>query len=167
MPERRLRRRAFLATAAVATPLVAGCGGDGSDGASGGDGGETTDGSGGSTGGGPSGTQTTTSGESPGMAAYPDYNWDQLTRADATATTEVSASGFAFQPLVARFAAGSEVTFTNEDGAPHTVTIPALDVDERLAGGESTTVTVDSAGNYDYVCTLHPPDMLGRLVVHE
>jgi plastocyanin len=144
-----MRRRAFLA-AAVGTSLVAGCvGGDGAGG------GSTPTGSGEPTDGG---------GESTGMAAYPDYDWDQLTRADAAETTEVAASGFAFQPLVARFPAGSVVTFTNDDSAPHTVTIPALDVDERLAGGETTTVSVESTGTYDYVCTLHRPGMLGRLI---
>lgn len=159
-----MRRRAFIGTtAALSVPLVAGCadggggpvGGGGSGpyggGASGGGGGETT-------------TGGTTDGRS-GQSSYPDYDWEVLTRADAATTTSVTMRNTAFQPLIARVDAGAEVTFTNEDAGPHTVTVPALDVDERLSGGASTAVTFEAPGAYDYVCTLHPPAMLGRVVV--
>ena len=99
------------------------------------------------------------------MSAYPDYDWEQLTRADAAETSSVTMEGSTFRPLVAKVSAGTEVTFTNEDSGGHSVTIPALSVDETVSGGSSTSVTFEEPGNYDYVCTFHPPDMLGRIVV--
>lgn len=108
---------------------------------------------------------TTTDGSTAAQQEYGTYDWSQLDGAEASATTTVTMRSSRFQPLVAEFSAGTEVTFVNEDMGSHTVTVPALDVDERLSGGESTTVTFDEAGVFDYVCTLHPPQMLGRVVV--
>jgi len=169
-----MRRRTFLgSTVALTTPLVAGCaggdgGGGGSDG-SGGDGGSDSSGGGGGYGGGGGGgggsTTTAGSGGGDAQSTYPDYTWDQLSDADPTETTDVTIRNFAFHPLVAAVSTGAEVTFTNEDSGSHTVTIPAMDVDEQLSGGSSTTVTFDEAGTFDYVCTFHSPDMLGRVVV--
>lgn len=122
-------------------------------------------GGGGGGGGGTTTGGTTAGGDGGAMSAYPDYDWEQLTRADAAETTSVTASGSAFQPLVAKVSAGTEVTFSNEDSFAHTVTMPALDLDEQLSGGSSTSVTFERAGSFDYVCTIHPPDMLGRIVV--
>ena len=124
----------------------------GGDGGGGGSGGTTTAG-------------TTAGGDGGARAAYPDYDWEKLTRADAAVTSSVTARGSAFRPLIAKVSAGTDVSFTNEDSFPHTVTMPALDVDEQLSGGSSTSVTFEEPGAYDYVCTLHPPGMLGRVVV--
>lgn len=54
---------------------------------------------------------------------------------------------------------------TNEDQTAHTFTVPRLDIDENIEGGGQVLVTVDRTGTFDYVCTFHPPGMLGRLVV--
>jgi len=111
------------------------------------------------------GRESTTTAGSAAQSAYPDYDWGRLDGAEPTDTAGVTLRDTAFHPLVARVAVGTEVTFTNEDSGSHTVTIPALDVDEQLSGGASTTVTFAEAGTYDYVCTFHPPEMLGRIVV--
>lgn len=108
---------------------------------------------------------TTRDGASPAREAYPNYDWDQLERADVAVTGDVTLRGGQFNPLVAQVEAGATVTFTNEDSGGHTVTVPAMDVDEVLSGGESTTVAFEDAGVFDYVCTFHPPRMLGRVVV--
>jgi plastocyanin len=57
--------------------------------------------------------------------------------------------------------AGTEVTWTNRDTAPHTAT--AADAAEReafdtkvIAEGRSATVKFDRAGEFDYICDLHP-----------
>ncbi len=52
---------------------------------------------------------------------------------------------------------GSTVTWVNGDAVPH----DATDVDESwgtgtLAQGESATLTFDSPGAYQYLCTIHP-----------
>ncbi len=63
-------------------------------------------------------------------------------------------------------APGTEITVTNEDSAPHTVT--AEDdggFDVTVAGGETVTFTAPSEpGSYPYICTFHP-DMAAHLVV--
>lgn len=180
-------RRAFLgATATLSTPFVAGCsggggGGDDGDGV-GGDDVETTTGT--TTAGGGDGgddeeeappaettvaetatPRTTTAGATGAQAAYPNFNWEQLEGVEPTAATTVTMRNVAFHPLVARVDAGTEVTFPNEDASVHTVTIPALDVDELVQAGERASVSFDEPGTFDYVCTFHPPDMLGRVIV--
>lgn len=101
------------------------------------------------------------------QAAYPDYTWDQLDGADPVLATTIEMGGFAFQPLVATMPPGVTVTVKNQDSASHTVTVPALDVDATLPAGGTTSFTVEETGTFDYVCELHAPDMLGRLVVAE
>jgi plastocyanin len=100
------------------------------------------------------------------QAAYPDYDWAQLEGVDPVAAETITMGGFAFDPLVAAVEPG-EIAVVNEDGAGHTITIPALGIDERVAGGSETTVAVDRTGTFDYLCRLHPPIMVGRLVVSE
>ena len=111
-------------------------------------------------------TPTATAEGEGAQAVYPDYEWSQLEGVDPEPAETITMDGFAFDPLVAAVEPG-EVEVVNDDGAGHTITVPALDIDERLAGGERATVTVDRTGTFDYVCRFHPPGMLGRLVVSE
>ena len=79
-------------------------------------------------------------------------------RAEGHATThEVTIEGFAFSPATLEVAAGDSITFTNNDGAPHTATAAdgAFDTG-RLNRGESATVTVANAGEHAYACAFHP-----------
>jgi hypothetical protein len=55
------------------------------------------------------------------------------------------------------------VTWSNEDPTPHTATGGAFDTG-NLGTGASATVTFDTAGTFDYVCTIHP-QMAGTVVV--
>lgn len=81
----------------------------------------------------------------------------------------VSIGDFAFQPDTIEVAAGATVTWTNEDGVPHTVTAGTPDAvgdafDEPVDAGETAEVTLDEAGTYDYFCAIHPT-MTGQIVV--
>ncbi|MDG5775779.1 cupredoxin domain-containing protein [Haloarculaceae archaeon H-GB2-1] len=96
---------------------------------------------------------------------YPDYEWGKLDDASPTETATVKLKNIAFSPLIASVSAGTTVTFQNKDGVPHTVTMPKLGVDVTLSGGEQVHVTFTTAGTYDIVCTVHPPGMVGRVVV--
>lgn len=156
------RRRFLTGAGAVGVVLLAGCtGGDGGGGTT-----PTETPTATST---ATATATTTEAGTPTPLAaqekYPDYEWAKLDDAQPVATSSITMSGFAFHPLVAAVTPGTEVTVTNEDSTRHTLTIPRLGVDESLTAGASTAVTVETAGTYDYVCELHPPGMLGRLVV--
>jgi plastocyanin len=80
-----------------------------------------------------------------------------------------------YEPDELTVAAGSDVTVTNEDTVPHTVTSGTSPTDPNSAqmfdtsiinGGESATLSLAqvAAGQYDYYCMVHPY-MTGKLVV--
>ncbi|MFB6155333.1 MAG: cupredoxin domain-containing protein [Haloferacaceae archaeon] len=54
-----------------------------------------------------------------------------------------------------------------DDEEPHDVDVSAFDVEVELDPGEETEVsfTADAPGLYDVVCELHPPWMVGQLLV--
>ncbi|MFB6192106.1 MAG: cupredoxin domain-containing protein [Haloarculaceae archaeon] len=115
----------------------------------------------------PTDTPTATQSPAPSSAQelYLTYQWSALEEARPTPTADITMRNTAFHPLIAAVAPGTEVTVTNEDPFPHTFSAPRLGVDERLDGGASVSFVVDRTGRYDYVCTLHPPAMLGRILV--
>jgi plastocyanin len=112
--------------------------------------GNTTGGGAGGAAGGGGTTLTILEGSS--IQGSPDYDPDELT-----------------------VAAGSEVTVTNDDTLPHTVTSGTSPQDPNagqtfdtslINGGESATLSLAqvAAGQYDYHCMVHPY-MTGKLVV--
>lgn len=105
--------------------------------------------------------------ESVGQREFPDYNWAALEGTEPEFATEITLEDTQFHPLIARVPHGVSVPFVNEDSFAHTVTIPALDIDLELEGGASTQLTFDTRDSFDYVCRLHPPSMLGRIIVVE
>ena len=78
---------------------------------------------------------------------------------------KVSIDGTAFRPITLRVKAGESITWTNEDPFAHTVTSRAGGFDSKaLASGRSWTYRATRAGEFPYVCTLHPT-MKGTLIV--
>lgn len=75
----------------------------------------------------------------------------------ATTGAAVAIAGFAFAPAALTVNIGSEVTWRNDDGAPHGLAFasggPANDL---LLPGQRFTRTFDRAGRFDYVCPIHP-----------
>ena len=64
---------------------------------------------------------------------------------------------FAFAPGSLSAEAGQSVTWTNQDGAAHTVTADDGAFDSgNLAGGEEFSFAFDEAGTYAYHCNIHP-----------
>ena len=72
---------------------------------------------------------------------------------------------FAFGTPELSVAAGTTVTFTNNDTATHTATADdgAFDTGE-IAPGASATVTLDEPGTYAYHCDFHP-NMVATITV--
>lgn len=68
---------------------------------------------------------------------------------------KVSIEGFKFVPASLTVSVGDTVTFTNNDGAPHTATGSGFDTG-TLRKGQSATVTITSSGENAYVCNFHP-----------
>jgi plastocyanin len=163
-----MQRRTFLTgTAAALTPAIAGCGGGGGNGNGNGNGNGDTPTDGGET--------TTTADD--GMTTT---EADETTTTDSGTPTEeppseltVELTSSSFDPLQARVAVGGTVEWVNEDSYGHDVTSAqysdsAVDWDysESLGGGESVSRTFDSAGVYEYYCTIHGEgNMCGVVVV--
>ena len=65
---------------------------------------------------------------------------------------------FEFTPPDITVAAGTEVTFTNDDTSPHTATADddSFDTGKLDDGGDSGSVKLDEPGTYSYFCEFHP-----------
>jgi len=79
--------------------------------------------------------------------------------------TVVLAKEFMFAPTALTVAAGSTVTWTNQDDEPHTVVSEAgLFRSGALDTNESFSFRFDKPGTYRYACSIHPR-MVGTIVV--
>ena len=77
----------------------------------------------------------------------------------------VDISGFAFGPAELQIAAGTTVTWTNQDAASHTVTADDGSFDSgNLTTGQTFSQTFDTPGTYTYHCNIHP-SMTATIVV--
>jgi len=87
------------------------------------------------------------------------------TATPAPAEASVTISGFAFEPQTLTVSAGTQVTWTNNDQAPHTVVSnDRLFESPSLSRGATWSRIFNTAGTFDYHCSLHP-SMTGRIVV--
>ena len=83
----------------------------------------------------------------------------------AAKTVTIDIKNFMFMPMTVTVAEGDTVTWTNRDQVPHTVAeknhkfrSAALDTNDAYSH------VFDTAGTYDYFCTLHP-QMFAHVVV--
>jgi plastocyanin len=91
----------------------------------------------------------------------PGLSSQQVSAQDSAVTIE----GFAFAPASITITAGSTVTWTNNDAAPHTATGDGGEFDTgQIDQGGNASVTFDTPGTYTYHCTFHP-NMTGTIVV--
>ena len=82
----------------------------------------------------------------------------------ATTTVDLPKS-YKFVPARITVPAGSTVTWTNNDDFTHNVALPDGPEPLTMAPGSSVTYTFSTAGTFPYVCSLHPKDMKGSVVV--
>lgn len=62
-----------------------------------------------------------------------------------------------YSPAVIEVSVGAEVTWTNDDQMPHTVTSTDGTFDSSdIASGDTFTLAFPTAGSFDYVCSFHP-----------
>ena len=83
--------------------------------------------------------------------------------ASAGKSVEITIKDFAFIPTTQEVEKGATVTWTNEDKAGHDVTKtggPGPDFSSGepggMAQGDTYKETITTAGEIDYVCTVHP-----------
>jgi len=78
---------------------------------------------------------------------------------------KVEISGFAFNPATVTIKVGEKVTWTNQDGAVHTVVADDNSwTSDSLEQGASFSHTFDTAGTFTYICGVHPA-MKGTVIV--
>jgi plastocyanin len=85
----------------------------------------------------------------------------------ATGAAEIDIKNFAFQPTTLTIAAGTAVTWVNQDEEPHNIVDlakPHVFRSPGIDGGEKYTFVFDKPGTYEYVCSVHP-HMHGTIVV--
>lgn len=77
----------------------------------------------------------------------------------------VRIDNFTFSPTPITVPVGTTVTWRNDDDIPHTVFSPAAKIRSKaLDTGDSYTFTFNEAGEYPYICSLHP-HMMGKVIV--
>ena len=76
----------------------------------------------------------------------------------AAEPASVTIDDLAYSPGDLSVSPGTEVTWTNDDEAPHTVTFDddAAESSGELKTGDTYSVTFDEAGTYSYICAIHP-----------
>jgi plastocyanin len=73
-----------------------------------------------------------------------------------SAKGDVRIAGFAFLPAKVAASAGKALTFVNADDTPHQITVANGPRSAVFLRGQSTSITLPSAGEYAYICGLHP-----------
>ena len=95
---------------------------------------------------------TPTAGPTGGTTLTPAQTGDQVT-----------IQNFAFDPIVLTVTVGTTVTWTNKDSAGHRPTFADF-ASGTLATGDTFQHTFDTAGTFDYHCSIHP-SMTGKIIV--
>ena len=81
-------------------------------------------------------------------------------------TVKVTIQNFAFSPLTITIDPGDSVVWTNLDSAAHSaITVQPGFISAVVAQNQSTTVTFDRPGTFDYICGIHGASMKGTVVV--
>jgi plastocyanin len=79
---------------------------------------------------------------------------------------EVWIQGMAFTPATITVAAGTTITWTNQDAVSHTVTSNTNVFNSGSLGSSGIwSYTFNTSGNYPYYCAVHP-SMKGTVVVN-
>ncbi len=100
--------------------------------------------------GGTAGSGTT----APGTVA-PTTTSSAPTTTTPVATAAVDVSGFAFHPVDLTIAAGTTVTWTNDDSVTHTTTSDTGVWSSSLSAGATAQVVFDTPGVFTYHCAIH------------
>jgi plastocyanin len=83
----------------------------------------------------------------------------------AAADQTVTIESLQFRPATVTVEVGDTVTWSNQDGVPHTATADDDSFDTgNIAGGSSASQTFATAGSFPYHCEVHP-SMTGTVVV--
>ncbi len=89
------------------------------------------------------------------MGNYPQTPANQGT--PVTGITHLTMQNYAFQPTNMQVKVGTTVTWSNQDNIQHSVTFKnGMKDSGLLSQGQSFSYTFNTAGTYQYYCTVHP-----------
>lgn len=72
------------------------------------------------------------------------------------AAANVNIASFAFMPAKISAMAGKALTFVNGDDTPHQISVSGGPRTQVFLRGQKASLTIDKAGEYNYICGLHP-----------
>jgi amicyanin len=75
----------------------------------------------------------------------------------------ITIQNFSFNPPELNIKKGDAVTWTNQDTVSHRILGSSFQSD-ALSKGQSFSLTFNSTGSFDYICSIHP-FMKGKIVV--
>ena len=82
------------------------------------------------------------------------------------APVSVAIKSSTFVPNIVEISKGTTVTWTNDDGVPHTVTSISGAFDSgNLEPGKTYSYTFNQAGPFEYSCANHPSMTHGKVIV--
>jgi plastocyanin len=88
-----------------------------------------------------------------------------LTAAVAASPSAITIDNFNFSPAAITVAAGTTVTWTNNDDIPHTVrAVDGSFHSKAMDSGDNYNFTFAKPGVYSYFCSIHPK-MVGKVIV--
>ncbi len=79
-------------------------------------------------------------------------------------TTNITIKNFAFSPVEVKIKPGAKVVWTNQDNAPHRIEIATGEKSSSLSQGDNFESVFNKAGEYVYICGIHP-SMKGKIIV--
>lgn len=85
------------------------------------------------------------------------------TPSNANGSNSIEIRNFSFNPAKLTIKAGTTVTWTNGDSAPHQIKSDSFN-SSPLSQGQSYSFQFNDPGTYDYICSIHP-SMKGEIVV--
>ena len=112
--------------------------------------------------------------EEPAPTPTPTPEDNEVNDEEAVDTDSVTIMDFEFDPQIIRVDTGTEVTWTNEGDASHTVVNQETEQYQEgdlfnsgmIESGQDYSHTFEEAGEYPYYCDLHP-QMRGRVIVED
>ncbi len=101
------------------------------------------------------------------MPSYGSYASTGTTTASSTATQRVllTMGDNVFFPAEISVPAGTQVTWLNNGRQRHTTTASGLWDSGAVEPGSRWAAVYRVPGSYDYLCTIHPDEMRGRLTI--
>lgn len=83
----------------------------------------------------------------------------------SSSAANVTIDNFAFAPSALEASVGTEITWTNKQGSPHTITADdGTFASDNVAKDGSFSFTFATPGTYPYHCEIHP-NMTGTITV--